>query len=73
MNRSFLLREWGAVTFVLTVLVGIIIVPIGLVVGNRPTEPASLPSPSPTVSATVSPAVSPAASVSPAATVSPTR
>jgi hypothetical protein len=55
-NRSFLVREWGAVTFVLTVLVGIIIVPIALVVGNKPPPPPVLPSstPTPTVSAAAS-------------------
>ena len=54
MNRSFLVREWGAVTFVLTVLVGIVIVPIALVVGNKPPPPPTLPNPSPTVSAAAS-------------------
>ena len=54
MNRSFLVREWGAVTFVLTVLVGIVIVPVALVVGNRPPPPPALPNPSPTVSAAAS-------------------
>ena len=63
MNRSFLVREWGAVTFVLTVLVGILIVPIALVVGNRPPPPPALPNPSPSVtaSASPSPSVSPTA------------
>ena len=54
MNRSFLVREWGAVTFVLTVLVGIVIVPIALVVGNKPPPPPALPNPTPTVSAAAS-------------------
>jgi len=63
-NRSFLVREWGAVTFVLTVLVGILIVPIALVVGNKPPPPPVLPNPSPSVtaSASSSPSVSPTAS-----------
>ena len=63
MNRSFLVREWGAVTFVLTVLVGILIVPIALVVGNKPPPPPALPNPSPSVtaSASPSPSVSPTA------------
>jgi hypothetical protein len=63
-NRSFLVREWGAVTFVLTVLVGVIIVPIALVIGNKPPPPPVLPNPSPSVSASASPApsVSPTAS-----------
>ena len=54
MNRSFLVREWGAVTFVLTVLVGILIVPIALILGNKPPPPPALPNPSPTVSAAAS-------------------
>jgi hypothetical protein len=64
-NRSFLVREWGAVTFVLTVLVGIVIVPIALIVGNKPPPPPALPNPSPSVSASASPAASPSASPSP--------
>jgi hypothetical protein len=34
-NWSFVRREWGAVTFVLTVLVGIIVVPAALYFGNQ--------------------------------------
>jgi len=67
-NRSFLLREWGAVTFVLTVFLGLVIVPIALVVGNHPTPPAGLvttPTPTVSASATPSPTASPAASPSP--------
>jgi hypothetical protein len=64
-NRSFLVREWGAVTFVLTVLVGVVIVPIALIVGNKPPPPPALPNPSPSVSASASPAASPSASPSP--------
>ena len=50
MNRSFLLREWGAVTFVVTVLLGIIIVPVALVAGNHPPPPSALVSAPRTVS-----------------------
>jgi hypothetical protein len=57
-NRSFLVREWGAVTFVLTVVVGILIVPIALIVGNKPPPPPALPNPTPTVSASASPSPS---------------
>ena len=64
MNRSFFLREWGAVTFVLTVFLGLIVVPIALVLGNHPAPTVSInTTPSPTVSASASP--SPAASPSP--------
>jgi len=68
-NWSFVRREWGAVTFVLTVLLGIVIVPIALVTGNHAPPPANLPESvaSPTVSATASPSPSP----SPSAAASP--
>ena len=69
MNRSFFVREWGAVTFVLTVLLGAIVVPVALVLGNKPPPPPALPevSPSPTVSAPASPSTSPSPSPSPTA------
>ena len=35
MNWSVLRKEWGAVTFVLTVLVGIIVVPLALYFLNQ--------------------------------------
>jgi hypothetical protein len=41
-SRSFLLREWGAVTFVVTVFLGILIVPIALVTTNHPPPPANI-------------------------------
>lgn len=65
MNRSFLVREWGAVTFVMTVLVGILIVPIALILGNKPPPPPALPNPSPSVSAAASTARTIPPSVSP--------
>jgi len=34
MNWSVLRREWGAVTFVLTVLVGVVLVPVALYLTN---------------------------------------
>jgi hypothetical protein len=34
-NWSFVRREWGAVTFVLTVLIGMIVVPTALAFGNQ--------------------------------------
>jgi hypothetical protein len=55
-NRSFLAREWGAVTFVVTVLLGILIVPIALIAGNKPPPPPALPNATPSVSAPASPA-----------------
>lgn len=42
MNWSFVKREWGAVTFVVTVALGIVIVPAALYFGNQsPTTPPS--------------------------------
>lgn len=73
MNRSFIAREWGAVTFVLTVLLGIIIVPIALVVGNKPQPPAALPTPTPSVSAPATPTPSAAPSAVPSPSASPSR
>jgi hypothetical protein len=51
LNSEFLRREWGAVTFVLTVLIGVIVVPIALYFGNQnPPPPVTLVSPSPSPS-----------------------
>jgi hypothetical protein len=67
-NLSFLRREWGAVTFVLTVLVGMIIVPIALYFGHPGTRP---PQSTATTSASASPGVSPSASASAGPSASP--
>jgi hypothetical protein len=42
-NWSVLRREWGAVTFVLTVLVGIVVVPLALYFTNQ--GPAAIAAP----------------------------
>jgi hypothetical protein len=34
-NWSFARKEWGAVTFVLTVLIGLVVVPAALYFGNQ--------------------------------------
>jgi hypothetical protein len=80
-NRSFLRREWGAITFVLTVLVGLIAVPIALILGNQsaaplanapvPNTPAPISAPSPASSPTPTPSPSVAASRTPTPTPSP--
>ena len=67
MNWSVLRREWGAVTFVLTVLVGIIVVPLALYFTNQ--GPAAIAAP-PAVIAT--PATASSARTASAARVSPT-
>ena len=68
MNWAVLRREWGAVTFVLTVLVGIIVVPLALALSNQ--GPAAIVTPGLTTSSsarassveTASPARSPSPS-----------
>jgi biopolymer transport protein ExbD len=67
-------REWGAVTFVVTVLVGLIIVPIAFLFLNKGPAPVNLPeaSPSPTVSVSASPSASPSPSPSASPSASPT-
>ena len=62
-------REWGAVTFVLTVLIGMIVVPLALYFGNVKPAPVSLP-PAVTI-ASPSPAASPSPGASPARSPSP--
>jgi len=67
-NWSVLRREWGAVTFVLTVLVGVIVVPLALYLANQGPAPVAVP-----VVSTVSSARSSAAQVaSPTPPASPT-
>lgn len=59
MSWSFARREWGAVTFVLTVAIGLVAVPLAFLVGHHGPSPVALPSASPTASA---PAIASAAS-----------
>lgn len=59
MSWSFVRREWGAVTFVLTVAIGIVIVPLALYFGNQRPAPVSLPTTPPTASAPERPAPPP--------------
>ena len=64
MNWSVLRREWGAVTFVLTVLVGMIVVPLALYFTNQ--GPAAIAAPP--VATSASPIASSATTASSAAT-----
>lgn len=43
MNWAFVRREWGAVTFVLTVLVGMVAVPLALYLTNQNAAPVTVP------------------------------
>ena len=67
MNWSVLRKEWGAVTFVLTVIVGIIVVPLALYFTNQ--GPTAIAAP-PVVIAT--PATASSAQTASSARVSPT-
>jgi hypothetical protein len=62
-------KEWGAVTFVVTVIAGLIIVPAAFIFLNKGPAPVSLPQPeaSPTVTVSASPTASPSPSASPSA------
>jgi cytoskeletal protein RodZ len=77
-NWSFVRREWGAVTFVVTVALGIVIVPAGLYFGNQsPTTSASSAASAATVTVPTSTASAPqttsTASAPRTASPSPTR
>jgi hypothetical protein len=70
-NWAFIRREWGAVTFVLTVVVGMIIVPVALYLTNIGPAPVSVNVPNTSSSArestarTATPAHTPSPSASP--------
>lgn len=63
---TFLRREWGAATFVVTVIVGLVAVPLALYFGNQSAAPVTIPTPTPAVA-------SGASTASPAATASPSK
>jgi hypothetical protein len=65
-NWAVLRREWGAVTFVLTVVVGVILVPVALYLTNVTPSPLT-PATTPTV---VTPVASGVASPSPSSVAS---
>ncbi len=81
MNGAFLRREWGAVTFVLTVVIGLIVVPLALFLTNQGPSHVTLPSthvssprtttPSPQTTPTASPKTTPKASPTPTPKKSP--
>ena len=73
MSWAFFRREWGALTFVLTVIVGMIVVPVALYFANQGPNAISVP----TVPITASPIASgvrtsPTPSPSPTPTKKPT-
>jgi hypothetical protein len=64
-NWAFVRREWGAVTFVLTVIVGMIVVPLALYFTNATPTPISVPNLSTSSSARASGATTPSTTPSP--------
>lgn len=75
MNWSALRGEWGAVTFVLTVLAGMVVVPIALYFANLSPGPIATPQITTVSSARASganvPSPTPSPSPSPSASPSP--
>lgn len=43
MNWAFVRREWGAVTFIVTVVVGMVVVPLALFFANQGPGPIIVP------------------------------
>jgi hypothetical protein len=74
-NWELVRREWGAVTFVLTVLVGLIVVPLALVFTNQ--GPSAIVTPglntSSAARASVAQTASPERSPSPSPSASPSH
>jgi hypothetical protein len=74
-NWAALRREWGAVTFVLTVLIGMIVVPVTLYIANLSPAPINT-TPITTASSARATGVTPASptpSASPKVSPSPTK
>jgi len=72
-NWAVLRREWGAVTFVLTVVAGMIVVPLALYFANVSPAPITTPNLTTSSSARASSVHSPSPSPSPTASHSPTH
>jgi hypothetical protein len=70
-NWAVLRREWGAVTFVLTVVAGMIVVPLALYFANVGPSPIATPGLTTSSSARASTVASPTPSPSPKTTPSP--
>lgn len=71
MNWEFVRREWGAVTFIATVIVGIVIVPLALYFANQGPGPLTVPSVNTVSSAASGSRTSPERSPSPTPSPSP--
>jgi hypothetical protein len=68
---TFLRREWGAATFVATVIIGLVAVPLALYFTNQSGGPVALPTPTPTVAS--GPSVATPASTAATASPSPSQ
>ncbi len=73
MNWGVLRREWGAVTFVLTVIAGMIVVPLALYFANQGPGPILTPGVNTTSSARASGVASPTPTPSPSPSSSPKK
>ncbi len=71
MSWEFIRREWGAVTFVLTVVVGMVVVPLALYFANLGPGPLSVPGINTVSSAASGERGTPARTTTPAASQSP--
>lgn len=58
MNWSFVRREWGAITFVLTVLLGLVVVPVALYVESQGASPVVAATPTTSAASSASSASS---------------
>jgi len=70
---AVLRREWGAVTFVLTVIAGMIVVPLALYFANTGPGPITTPGLNTTSSARSSSVASPTPTPSPSPSASPKK
>ena len=68
---QFLRREWGAATFVLTVIIGLVAVPLALYIGNKPQTPIQVPIVTSPSAATGATTATPALTASPSPSKSP--
>ena len=73
MNWGVLRREWGAVTFVLTIIAGMIVVPLALYFANVGPSPVAAPALTTSSSARASTVASPTPSPSPKVSPSPSH
>lgn len=73
MTWAFVRREWGAITFVLTVIVGMIVVPLALYFLNQSPSAIAVPPTTTTSSARASGVHSPTPTPSPSPSPSPTK